>query len=507
MGHTTSRSELIDRVLTAFRADAHVRERLPGGGLLNLDRKLPFLIVHRQSSRGGDDGTWQLVIGEASYLIAGPDDADEVQFLIRALAEAGTEELGSFLVLELWAGDAGSDRFVVHAPKGVEPAGVETLRRRLDTLRPRDFATRAELLRTDERHPPDLPPLITARECWEIGCLLLGLEVPPIHRDPETGAVYPVFLRRLRAMLSPVLRQACYEFARVQTHAGIGSAQALGPRQFGDDLARIDRELADIERSYAFLMLMSPMNSTEAWDRFRDDGRRRAPDFRYRLLPVDPDRLLRRLWTLDLEQIADPAMAFLISDKRDELDHQITLLSERNTAGFRYGSIRLYGAVDDALLNVALDILDTVENDDAGRGGVVDAEAFARRARDEIEHYRRALPSLAAEVQVRPDLTGLLVHRGNLYRLGAGAASRPRRGAAASRGRHPRAHVVQRHGAAATAAALGAGRLRRAAGGTRRVRGVPRGCTRRDACACSPPASSPPTPWSTAPPSWTRTAC
>jgi hypothetical protein len=283
MEHTEQRSDVTERVLAAFRADAHARERLPGGGVLNLDRKLPFLIVYRQPPGRDDEGTRQLVIGEAAYLVADDGEDAELPALVRALAEAGTEELGSFLILELWVGDEGSDEFVVYSPTGSEPAGVEDLRRRLDALEPREFPTRAVLHRSEIRHPPDLPALITAQECWEIGCLLLGLEVPPIHRDPETGAVYPVFLRRLRAMLSPVLRHALYEFARVQTHAGIGSAQALGPRRFGDALARIDRELADIEASFPFLLLLSPMNADEAWERYRDDGFRNPPDFRYRL--------------------------------------------------------------------------------------------------------------------------------------------------------------------------------------------------------------------------------
>lgn len=434
MEHTEQRSDVTERVLAAFRADAHARERLPGGGVLNLDRKLPFLIVYRQPPVREDEGTRQLVIGEAAYMVADDGGDAELPALVRALAEAGTEELGSFLILELWAGDEGSDEFVVYAPTGSEPAGVEDLRRRLDALEPREFPTRAVLHRSEIRHPPDLPALITAQECWEIGCLLLGLEVPPIHRDPETGAVYPVFLRRLRSMLSPVLRHALYEFARVQTHAGIGSAQALGPRRFGDALARIDRELADIEASFPFLLLLSPRNADEAWERFRDDGFRKPPDLRYRLLPVDPDLLLRRLWSLDLDAIADPAMAFLLADKRDELNHQITLIAERNTPGFRYASIRLYGAVDDMLLNVAHEILETVEGESRaalgdgadGRVEWVDAAAFARRAEEEIEAYRRVLPSLAAVVQVRPDLTGLLVNRGDLY-IGAELALHPRR--------------------------------------------------------------------------------
>jgi uncharacterized protein (TIGR02421 family) len=41
-------------------------------------------------------------------------------------------------------------------------------------------------------------------------------------------------------------------------------------------------------------------------------------------------------------------------------------------------------------------------------------EQFAQRAREEIDYLRQQHPSLAAMVEVRPDVTGLMVSRGNL---------------------------------------------------------------------------------------------
>ncbi|MGH7464269.1 MAG: flavohemoglobin expression-modulating QEGLA motif protein, partial [Longimicrobiales bacterium] len=268
---------------------------------------------------------------------------------------------------------------------------------------------------------------LTADECWDIGCLLVGLEVPPIFRDSETGTVYPVFLRRLRHLLSGVLRQTAFEFARVQTSAGFESYRAVGPRRFGREVAAADSELAAIESAYQLLLLVSPVNVHEAWAQFRDGEFTREPVFRYRLLPVDPDELKQRLFNVDLEPVADPAMAFLLRDKRDELDRQITLIAERNTEGFRYASMRLYGAVDDMLLNVARDALSSVPRRVVERPATyVSAQQFAATARAELEYYRAGDPGLAAEVQIRPDLVGLMVSQGNLL-IGAGLALRPER--------------------------------------------------------------------------------
>jgi uncharacterized protein (TIGR02421 family) len=426
MSTAAADSALIERILRGYREGAHVRLRLPGGGVLNIDRKLPYLVVHRQPPGRADDGVGRLVMGEASYLLTQAMPDEEATSIVRAIAESGTAELGSFLVLELWSGDDGSTQFVVHAPAGPAAESVDALARGLDGFQAGPFTTETVVRATDDRHPPDRPPLLTARECWQIGCLLLGLEVPPLFRSAD-GTVYPVFARRMRALLSPVLRQAAFEFARVQTTTSFESYRALGPRSFGSPLFEIDRELAEIERSYQFLLLVTPVNSREAWTRFRDAGYDCDPEYHYRLLPVDPDVLKRRLYALDLEDVADPAMAFLLRDKRDELDRQVTMIAERNTPDFRLASMRLYQPVDDALLAAANEILDAVPHGlGPDTGGVVTAQDFARLARAEVEYYRAAWPDVAADVQVRPDLVGLMVSRGDLL-IGERLSLRPAR--------------------------------------------------------------------------------
>jgi uncharacterized protein (TIGR02421 family) len=416
----------IDEIVRGFRADAHVRVRLPGGGALNLDRKLPCLFVYRQPRDSEDAGTAQLLLGESSYLLAGGAPEDEVRDLVRALADAGTAELGSFLIVELWAGETDSRRFVVHAPDGPATDSVDALHAALAEVRTSRATDDAEVRAGDDRHPPGLAPLLTPHECWSIGCLLIGLEVPPLYRDSD-DTLYPLFLRRFRGQLSRALRRTVHSFARVHTTADIGSYRALGPIRFGDEVFRPDRELVGIEAAFELLLLVSPHNSTQAWRSFRDGGFQREPEFHYRLLPLDPDLLKRRLYNLEFEHVADPALAFILNDKREELDRQITMLAERGTADFRYASIRLYQPVDDVLLNVARQLLEQVEPDPREEEQeTVSAGEFAAMARAEIDRYRGALPDLSATVRTRPDLSGLMVSKGQLL-IGESLALRPAR--------------------------------------------------------------------------------
>jgi uncharacterized protein (TIGR02421 family) len=151
-------------------------------------------------------------------------------------------------------------------------------------------------------------------------------------------------------------------------------------------------------------------------ERFQRGRHERVPDFHYRLLPLDPDLLKRRLYDVRIEQVDDPALADLFEDKRQELDTQLTMLRERGAAGFRFGSQRLYGAVGDDLHAAASSLLDEVPPPSAGDAPAerVDAAGFRAAAQQELDHYRRQHHELDREIQIRRDLVGLMVSSGNL---------------------------------------------------------------------------------------------
>ncbi|MEX0892564.1 MAG: tyrosine/phenylalanine carboxypeptidase domain-containing protein [Gemmatimonadota bacterium] len=417
-------TELDTEALTAlaerYAAGERAVGRLPGGGVARLEPEVPFLFVYRQPGQE-DQGTARLLGGEASVLLAGPESA-EAERLIGRVAAAGARRFGAFLVLELWAGRS-RERFLVRAP---EKEGSSTATALQAALRD-GFPDQEVLLeRGEERAPAGREPLLTIRELHEQGTLLLGLAVPPTYRSADGEETYPVYLRVVRDRLSAALRRAAFDFVRVQAAADVASYRALGPRVLDQEAVAADRELAEIEKEFSLLLLVSPVDQDEARERFQVSGCERNPDFHYRLLPFDPDLLKRRLFAVPLERVEDPALSFLLRDKREELDRQISLLAERNTPAFRPGSIRLYGTVDDDLVARAEDLLAAIvgTGDDTGTAGAteaaggggryVDAHAFAARAREEFEYYRKASSAFESSVQVRPDLVGLMVSAGKL---------------------------------------------------------------------------------------------
>jgi uncharacterized protein (TIGR02421 family) len=419
--------EVVERI--ERREGAHLE--LSAGGRLSIDRGLPFLLVHRRPTKLADVGTARLVAGEAAFLTAASDDAS-IPPLVQRVAKAGSSAYGAFLVLEIWAGaDPDSHTFTVRGPVGPAPETVEALVSGLAAIAELDPASEVRWEETEERAPPDLPPLLSIHDSWEHGILYLGLEIPPIYREAPGGPLFPRFLRRLRRSLSDILREALYEFIRVQANYDLANYQALGTHTVPDSIWSADRELSAIERSFSLLILTSPANEREAWQQFRSDGYQRDPVFHYRLLPMDPDLLKRRLFAIPLEAIDDPALAYLMQDKREDLDRQLGMLAERGTPGFRYSSMRLYGTVDEQLLGIANRLLRSIPAPQSRRDGPrqrwVDAEGFREAAVGEFAYYASQFNGIESRrIEIRPDLVGLMVSEGNLL-IGAGIRLSPDR--------------------------------------------------------------------------------
>jgi uncharacterized protein (TIGR02421 family) len=186
--------------------------------------------------------------------------------------------------------------------------------------------------------------------------------------------------------------------------------RALGRSAFLAAALHADRKLDAIARSYDFLLSLTPINSAEAMHHFLEGQAQEAPEFRYRPLTVDPDSAKRELYCIDLGPLEDPTLERLLCAKRRELDYQLTMLATRNRAGFRPASQLLYGAVDPDLLDEARAILaERGGAAPAGESGSVGAGELAAAARGLIERYKDADPRFDCTVEVRDDVSGLLV--------------------------------------------------------------------------------------------------
>jgi uncharacterized protein (TIGR02421 family) len=419
---------MIAAIIKRLEAGKSVRRRLPSGGNLHLDRQMPFLLVYRRPARGGVTATEQLLKGEASYLIIDGKRRlnKSTVMLVSSIAESLAKSYGAFLIVEIWSEEA--EEFAKLVP-GFRPA-FRILAQRSDTLSAATLTLKKALSRvkvqraeasvsvSNSTRPwaPGLPRLVPATLSRQIGCHHLGIGIRPIYQDIVTGETFPLILRILHRGLGRAIRRAVFKFTRDHTTQRPPHYHALGPRSLVKLVWKVDRELAEITEDFDFLLSVTPINADQSWNAFKRKRFAVAPQFLYRPLQVDPALVKRQLYRIPIEQIEDPALEALFRAQRMELERKLTMLADRGSRRFLYGSLQLYGSVDEQLLKSAKTILERVPARSRSRSAVrqLSAREFAVRAECEIRYYRERDPRVWSRVEIRDDVVGVLVSHGNL---------------------------------------------------------------------------------------------
>jgi len=426
--HPPLSPEWIQEVVGRLKEGRQVRRNLPQGGRLHIDRPLPFLCVYRDPPGKTYGGTERLVTGEASYLLcsANPAMQAKVARLLDAVIDVQAREFGAFLLVELWAGslrgkapesqEEMQPSFKLRARDSRELAPtIHALERALKEISRTRRNAKVDLLFDAPEQPPGFPPLIGART--EKRCFRLGVEVKPIYLNPKTQQAFPMVRRALQRLLGRAFMQAFFEFIKTRTTHRPPHFLSLGRQAMVKAVWEVDRQLAEISNSYDFLLQVTPVNSQRAWEGFKRAKFEEEPVFHYRPIPVDPPLAKRRLFGIPIERIEDPTLTQIFREKQEEMDRELTMLMDRGTSRFRYGSLQLFGGVKAPLLSLAQTLLKIFppRSREDRPGWEVDAAGFAERAREEIAYYRKLYPKFVAKVEVREDIaSGLMVSRGNL---------------------------------------------------------------------------------------------
>lgn len=412
----------ITKLIEELQEECEIERHLPGGGYLHMSDELPYLVVYRNLDDDkesiSDKATVRLILSEASFLVIGNKDFEGYQKLMYELSDAMASKFKSFLIIEVYAGAQESRKFRIKGPAEKLSTTIKVLQEELDDInsgyRVLDFES-TEVIDTLERQPGGKKPLLNVQQLKDAGCLLISIEVPPVYRNPD-GEDYPVFFRNYKDDFVQALHKTIFQFIRIQTSSGVKSYRALGQKNLQKKVIEIDRALAEIETSYQFLWLVSPANIRQIKDTFFESKYEKVLNYHYRLLPFDPDVLKRKLYNLKIEDIDDPALSYIFREKREELDMQISMLTDRGSDSFFYNSMMLYGEIKRDLQREAENILKEVpETEDREFESIMKAEDFKALANREFEYFREQDERFSSKVHVRDDVNILMVSQGELY--------------------------------------------------------------------------------------------
>ncbi|TQD40647.1 flavohemoglobin expression-modulating QEGLA motif protein [Haloflavibacter putidus] len=405
----------IQKILTTLREENAVNCELPGDGWMHVENNLPYLIIYRQIDE--ETGIKKMINSGGSYLIIGKDKFEGYQEFLKQLSHQRATRFGSYMLFEMYLGKKDSRKFVIKGPADRITSTLQLLDEELkkSTNLSEDLKLTADIQDTKHRQAPNTKALMSIDEAKKTGALLVGLEIPPVFKDEEYG-IFPLFFRKFRDFLIPAVQRAVYDFIRVQTKDPVKSYYALGRQSLKQLVFDIDKELSAIGQSFQFLWLVAPVNIQNIKKTFFDSNYQKVVDYHYRLLPIDPSLLKRRLYNLRIDEINDPAMNYIFNEKREELDKQITMLNERGSKNFFYNSIRLFKGVDNELCVQAQDILDKVPPEEVtNKEDMCDAHYFHDLAHKEFNYFKEQDSNFDCKVHLRDDVNIMMVSNGELY--------------------------------------------------------------------------------------------
>lgn len=421
--------ENLDSVRQELESETPVIRSLPGGGRLYIERPQPFLCLYRRPGSGNDSGTEELLTTQASYLIIREDELSpgELRSLLELILATLVSRFEHVLLLEIWTSEATAPdvetgmsdaRVALHS--SAQHAPLETLEDFDRSLLASDWPVSSPpaiyVVYTDSIGPPDMPVALETANLSRMGVSQIGLEISPFFRDENSGELLSQVHAELRNIIAQSIKRAFYTFSELKTSYTPRHYHELGPRRLETIDIKVDAELAKIDDAVDLLLNVTPINSEAAWHSFRNSKFADTPEFHYRALRTDPAKLKRQLFAVPIEAVEDPALHYLFANKREELDRQISMLTDRNSPEFLLQSQQVYGFPDTQLIETAQRILETVAppEKEKRKTSFVDADTFKRHAENELSYYYKQDPQFKSSVSIRDDIPGLMVSHGQL---------------------------------------------------------------------------------------------
>src|SRR5690606_15203867 len=129
-----------------------------------------------------------------SYLIASGDEQHEEKLaeMVQRVVQLLSDVFSAFLLLEIWAGpeiepEQPTAPFHIFTPRRED--SEKLIEHMQEALQQIPLINKQVEVRVSHGRssPPGLSPLIPTSHAKETGCLLIGLEVPPVYRDAASG--------------------------------------------------------------------------------------------------------------------------------------------------------------------------------------------------------------------------------------------------------------------------------------------------------------------------------
>ena len=393
---------------TALADEGNVRATLEQGGIIHVDRPVPFIMLHEAShdSHATKTAAYMIATAGPSYITA--PQLDNVEQVRQRIVDTLKKEVGNVLTIQVCELDNDTPR---ESESTVLPPFEVIISATDDAASQRAAQSLEEALSNVEAQyrTPDIRCETLDKQSGP----RLHLTFAPVYQQPEGKGIYPQLRLRMVGLFFDALLQAVEAFAIDSGLEAPSTHRAYGKRKYLDVLRELDHEIDKISESFDYLLSLTPINSDQARQQFEDSGASETPRLLYRPLAVDINAQREALFEISFDDIEDPLLYELYREKQEELALQLMLLELRGTSRFRDAGRLFYGAVDTALLNSAEEILAAPKPASASNANsdeTVDSAELQEAAEQMISDFRQEWSGFEGTTQIRDDLpAGMMV--------------------------------------------------------------------------------------------------
>ena len=397
--------------------EGSVRSTLSEGGIVHVDRPVPFIMLNESGTDSDATKTAAYMIATAgpSYLTA--PQLDKAAPELEQVVEVLKNDVGDILTIEV--SELENDK-----PKESESTVLPSFKVIVSATEDGPAQKAAQALEDAictveaQYRTPDI-----ARKTLDgKNEPRLHLCFAPIYQQPDGEGMYPQLRMRLVGVFFDALLQAVEAFASDSGLDVPATHRAYGKRKYLDALLDLDHKIDDVSKSFDYLLSLTPINSDEAWQSFKDSGKSETPRLLYRPLAVDVNAQREALFKISFEDIEDPLLYDLYREKQEELALQLMLLELRGTPRFKDAGRLFYGAVDEALLKSAKEILAAPKSQGSSKNGSderVDSAKLQEAADKMISDFREEWEGFDGTTQLRDDLPAGMVVSGSKLMIGS----------------------------------------------------------------------------------------
>lgn len=361
---------------------------------------LPYILFYRYNNKPHHELRELLQAFSSSLIIH--DDYENLEEIVGGISHSISKIFNAFLILELIPATDGQE-IEIYSLYDEKDITINTLKKALNDSEINDLSVTIK-----QEDKSTVTPPLSENDRKDKGIFWIGLYLPvSLLSDHKSDSFFE--------HLTDAFKKVVFTFIRIQTSNHFSHYLMHDNDKLDKNVEQIDQELADISDELSFLLNTTPVNDQAAWEEFKSCNYKREPQFTYRMIKFDPEKIKERLFRLEMDNLKGTTAGYILRQKRIQLEVELTLLQSREAVGAKYLGHYLYGAPDDEELEAAKDILDKVKDNSKDDEEKVDCHEFAKIAQSEIDYLKKAFKNENIASEIRNDIVGLMVDKTKVY--------------------------------------------------------------------------------------------